>query len=101
MKTILNAQLEALIETLTAIPESQQPGNGAYYLLTLAKAVGCDGVDAPMVADIWLMDSLESHAEELGKPIPTREQARTAYALIDHELDANQGITWSSLEDVL
>jgi predicted RNA polymerase sigma factor len=101
MNATLNAQLEALIAALETVPESEQPGNGAYYLLSVAKAVGCDGVDAPMVADIWLLDSIESAAEEAGVPIPTRDQARAIYAKIDSEMDSNEGITWSTLEAAL
>jgi hypothetical protein len=101
LKSKLNEQLEALIETLSLIPEAERPGNGAYYLLSLAKAVGCDGIDAPMVADVWFMDSLESASEEAGKPTPTRDQARAIYAQIDRELNADDGITWSTLEGFL
>lgn len=97
LKSKLNEQLEALIETLSLIPEAEQPGNGAYYLLSLAKAVGCDGIDAPMVVDMWFMDSLESLSEQK----LSRDQARAIYAKIDRELDANDGITWSTLEDAL
>lgn len=93
--------LGVLVETLKDIPEAEQPGNAAYYLMRVAEVAVAAGVDEPMFADIWLQDSLISRAEEDGLPTPARDQARAMMAALDQGYDSAHGVNWDVISFLL
>ena len=101
MEQTLANQLAALVATLEQTNEAKQPGNVAAHLLYLARIAASCGLDEPLVADIWLSGDLESRAEELGIPIPGRDQARAMMAALnrhyDSEVGINQGVITAAL----
>ena len=94
----LNAQLEALINTLAAIPATGQPGNASHYLDKLAHWVMNQGVDEPLAVAIWSQEDLDQVQDEAGEPRISRDQARRSFALIDRTHNTEIGINWDVLK---
>jgi hypothetical protein len=93
----LERQLDALLATLSSIPESQKPGNAAYYLNRISQYVVNRGVDCPMVASIWL----EEDFDELTENTIGSDKARELFGIIDRRHDAEIGINWDVLNAAL
>lgn len=93
----LKRQLDELLITLLSIPESQRPGNAAYYLNRISQYVINQGADCPMVASIWLQEDFD----ELTEDAISSDKARELFALIDRRHDAEIGINWDVLNAAL
>lgn len=102
---VLNAQLEAVINTLATIPESGQVGNAAHYLNELAHWVVSQGVDEPLIAKIWSQEDFDALSDEdepdENRPAINRDDARAAFALIDRTHNAEIGVNWDVLRCAL
>jgi hypothetical protein len=100
---LLNQQLEAMMITLNQIPETDLPGNAAYYLNHLVHLVANNGVDEPLVGKFWHQEDLNERLQErdmVSQPV-TREHARELFAMIDRTHDAEMGINYGVLDCAL
>ncbi|MBJ6611522.1 MAG: hypothetical protein JG718_14265 [Candidatus Thiothrix moscowensis] len=93
----LQQQLDHLLSTLSSVPETEKPGNAAYYLAKLARYVINRGVDYPMVTAIWVHEDLEEVAEEN----ISEDKASKLFAHIDRTHNAEIGINWDVLDMTL
>jgi hypothetical protein len=97
----LNQQLKAMMATLAEIPETDMPGNAAYYLNRVVQLVADKGVDEPLVTSYWHFEDLDwllcGRADAEGYTPTNRDYARKLFALVSGTHNAEIGINWDVL----